>query len=40
MVSVSHIDLPARISNAELEMIADEFLSQQGNMKKKRWLRW
>jgi|ERR1700674_2871936 len=39
MVSVSHIDLPARISNAELE-IADEFLSQQGNMKKKRRCRW
>jgi hypothetical protein len=40
MVSVSHIDLPARISNAELEMVADEFLSQQGNMKNKRRFRW
>ena len=36
MISVSHIDLPARISNTELEMIADEFLSQQANMKKRR----
>lgn len=40
MVSVSHIDLPARISNAELEMLADEFLCQQGNMKRKRRFRF
>lgn len=40
MVSVSHIDLLTRVSNAELEIIADEFLSQQGNMKKKRHFRW
>jgi hypothetical protein len=40
MVSVSHIDLPARISREELEMVADEFLSQQGNIKKRYRFRW
>jgi hypothetical protein len=40
MVSVSHVDLPAFISNSELEMVADEFLSQQGNMKKRRRFGW
>lgn len=40
MVGVSHIDLPARISSAELEMIANEFLAQQGNMKRRRRFRW
>ncbi len=39
MVSVSHIDLPVRISSAELEMIADEFLAQQGNMNRRRRFR-
>jgi hypothetical protein len=40
MVSVSSIDLPARISRAELEMITDHFLSQQGNMNRPRRFRW
>ncbi len=39
MISVSHIDLPTRISNEELEMAADEFLAQQGNMKRRRRFR-
>jgi hypothetical protein len=39
MVGVSHIDLPARISSTELEMIADEFLAQQGNMNRRRRFR-
>jgi hypothetical protein len=39
MVGVSHIDLPAHISSAELEMIADEFLAQQGNTKRRRRFR-
>lgn len=37
MVSVSHIDLPARISNAELEMVADEFLRQQSGKHRRRF---
>jgi hypothetical protein len=40
MVGVSHIDLPARISSSELDMLADEFLAQQGNMKRRRRFRW
>ena len=36
MVSVSHIDLPTRMSNAELEMVADEFLLHQGNLRGRR----
>ena len=40
MVSVSHIDLPTRISNAELEMVADAFLYQQGSMKRRRRSQW
>ena len=40
MVSVSHIDLPARISREELEMVADEFLSQQGNIRRRRRFQW
>ena len=40
MVSVSHIDLPTRISNTGLEMVADEFLYQQGNLKRRYRFRW
>jgi len=39
MISVSHIDVPTRASAEDLERIADEFLKQQANMKKKRNLR-
>lgn len=39
MISVSHIDLRARVSNAELEMMTDEFLSQQGSMIRRRRFR-
>ena len=40
MTSVSHIDLPARMSNSQLEMLTDEFLYQQGAQKKRRQFRW
>lgn len=36
MVSVSHIDLPTRISNSELEILTDEFLYQQGAQNRRR----
>jgi hypothetical protein len=39
MISVSHIDVPTRASAEDLERIADEFLKQQANMKKRRNLR-
>jgi hypothetical protein len=40
MISVSHIDLPARLSTTELETLTDEFLYQQGGQKKRRRFQW
>lgn len=40
MVSVSHIDIPARMKSSELEMIADELLRQQGDRVHRRAKRW
>lgn len=36
MVSVSHVDVPARAKPEELDTIADEFLWQQGQARRKR----
>jgi uncharacterized protein (DUF1015 family) len=36
MISISHVDVPTHISQAELEMLSDNFLSQQANINKRR----
>jgi len=40
MLSVSRIDLPARLSRTELETLTDDFLYQQGGQKKRRRFQW
>ena len=36
MISISHVDVPAQVEPEDLDRIADEFLWQQGQARRKR----
>lgn len=38
MISISHVDCPARASSEDLESIADNLLRQQGQGPRRRWV--
>jgi len=40
MLSVFHIDIPTQVSAVELEMLADEFLREQGSRHRRGRSRW